>query len=543
VSPVDGEPQLLYLEPDDEITSVIRRLRGADAGRVILVAPGRSRATSSVVALRLLQRAAAETGRSVALVADASTRSLAGEAGIAAFASVADATSPTPSPAEPMTPTRAPIHVVRGAGGAPLQSSRPILATDGMEETVAVHLPPPAKAGSSGRGRRRTPRLPRWPWLVALLVVALAAGAALLPGATVRITPATVPVDPRTYPIIVAIAGRQTGELHATKPGTATGQRLEQVAATGTVTFINWSLVAVEVAQGTRVSVGGTTAFSTIERFVVQRGRFNGQEIQPGQGSVGAIAVVPGVDGNVAAAAIDTVDDAGVRTFLRGSPDNPNRLVTNADAMTGGLETPHSVIQQSDIDAVVTAIRVDLQDQLTAALAADPDRLYAGALDTEVPTVDVPVDLLGKEDTPTFELSGTLAYDRAYASRADVEATARSALLADTNAVPAGTAIVDNSISVDMGDPIVVGEELQVQASVTAAAATRIDEAQVRDRIAGLTVDEAKSTLKPLGEIDVDLWPAWVDRVPRLTFRIDVKQVVRAPTQSPGPSPTQTLGP
>jgi hypothetical protein len=541
VSPVDGEPQLLYLEPDDEITSVIRRLRGADAGRVILVAPGRSRATSSVVALRLLQRAAADTARSVALVADASTRSLAGEAGMAAFASVADATSPTPSPAEPMTPTRAPIHVVRGAGGARPQSSRPIAATDGMEETVAVHLPPPAKPGSPGRGRLPIPRLPRWPWLVALLVLALVAGAALLPGATVRITPATVAVDPRTYPIIVAIAGRQTGELQVTKPGTATGQRLEQVAASGTVTFINWSLVAVEVPQGTRVSVGGTTAFSTIERFVVQRGRFNGQEIQPGQGSVGAIAVVAGVDGNVAAAAIDTIDDATVRTFLRGSPDNPNRLVTNADAMTGGLETPHSVIQQSDLDAVVAAIRADLQDQLTAALGADPDRLYAGPLDTEAPAVDVPDDLLGKEDTTTFELSGTLAYDRPYASRADVEATARSALLADTNAVPAGTAIVDNSISVDMGDPVVVGDELQVQASVTAAAATKIDKAQVRDRIAGKTVEEARRELQPLGDVEIDLWPAWVDRLPRLTFRIDVKQVVQAPDQSPGPSPGQSL--
>jgi len=70
MSAKDGEPQLLYLEPDDEITSVVRRLRGADAGRVVLVAPGRSRATSSVVALRLLSRAAVEAGRSVAAAAE-----------------------------------------------------------------------------------------------------------------------------------------------------------------------------------------------------------------------------------------------------------------------------------------------------------------------------------------------------------------------------------------------------------------------------------------------------------------------------------------
>jgi len=542
VSPVDGEPQLLYLEPDDEITSVIRRLRGADAGRVILVAPGRSRATSSVVALRLLQRAAAETGRSVALVADASTRSLAGEAGIAAFASVADATSPTPSPAEPMTPTRAPIHVVRGAGGARLQSSRPIAATDGMEETVAVHLPQPVKPGSSGRGRLRTPRLPRWPWLVALLVVALAAGAALLPGATVRITPATVAVGPVSIPITVDVAGHATGDLQATKPGTATGVRPEQVPANGTVTFSNWNTVAVEVPQGTHVSVGGTTAFVTLARIVVPRGKYTGT-IVPGEGSVAVTAVVAGVGGNVAAGAIDTIDDESVRLFLRGFPDNPNRLVTNADPTTGGLETSHPVIQQSDIDAVVAAIEADLRSQLDAALAGEPDRLYAAASDSEAPKIDIADDLVGKEDQPTFELHGTLTFDRAYGSRSDAEAAASAAFLELPDEVPAGTAIVADSIQVDLRPATPVGEQLDITASVTAAAAAKINDAQVRDRVAGLTVEEAKTELQSLGEVEIDLWPAWVDRLPRLTFRIEVKQVVQSPTQSPGASPTQTLSP
>lgn len=537
MSPVDGEPQLLYLEPDDEITSVIRRLRGADAGRIVLVAPGRSRATSSVVALRLLQRAAAETGRSVALVADASTRSLAGEAGIAAFASVADATSPTPSAAEPMTPTRAPIHVVRGAGGARPQPPRPIAATDGMDETVAVHLPPPAgAAGGPGRGRRRARGLPRWPWLVALLIVALALGAALLPGATVRIAAATLPVGPVSIPVTVDVAGHVADQLEVTKPGTATGERLEEVAATGTATFTNWSLVAVEIPQGTRVSVGGTTAFSTLERFVIQRGRFNGKVIQPGQGSVGVVAVVPGPAGNVGGDAIDTVDDDGVRLFLRGSPDNPNRLVTNSDPTTGGVETPHTVIQQSDVDAVVAAIEADLRSQLDAALAREPDRLYAAAPQAEVPSIEIPDELVGTEDQPTFELGGRLTFDRAYGSRAQAEATASSALLTLGDEVPAGTAIVADSIQVDLGPATLAGERLDVSASVTAAAAAKIDEAQVRDRIAGMTVAEVKTELAPLGEVDVDLWPAWVDRLPRLIFRIDIREEVQTPTESPGAS-------
>jgi len=538
VSAMDGEPQLLYLEPDDEITSVIRRLRGADVGRVVLVAPGRSRATSSVVALRLLARAAAETGRSVALVADASTRALAGEAGIAAFASVADATSGTPSLAEPITQTRAPIHVMRGAGGVRTQPARPMPATDGLDETVAVHLPPQAAPAASGRRRRRGPYLPRWPWLAAVLVVALGVGAALLPGATVHITPATTTVGPFAYPIRVPITGTLTDELASTKQGTATGERLEKVPASGVVTFSNWNSFQVNVPQGTQVSVGGTIAFITIERIAVPKRR-SFLNPEPGQKSVGVVAVQPGTGGNVAARAIDTIDDASVRAVLRAFDDNSNRLVVNDEATAGGLETSHLVIQQSDIDAVMAEIEADLQQLLGDALDAEPDRLYEGAPDSEVPVVNGEDDLLGTEDQSTFTLHGTLAVDRAYGSRPEAETAAGEALLADPNATPVDATIVDNSITVDIGSVTVSGDSLQMQASVSALAAAEIDEGLVRDRIAGKTVDEARTALADFGEIDVDLWPPWVDKLPLLDFRIEISEEVRMPTE--GPSPGESL--
>jgi hypothetical protein len=530
------EPQLLYLEPDDEITSVIRRLRGADAGRVVLVAPGRSRATSSVVALRLLARAASDAGRSVALVADAATRALAGEAGIAAFGSVAEATSPSPAPAAPIAPARAPIHVVRGTAGVAVRPPAAPPPTDGLDETMAVHLPPPpATSGPWGRGRRGAGRLPAWPWLAALLVVAIAAGAALLPAATVRVTRATVDVGPISYPIRVNIAGSLSDELQSTKPGTATGERLEQVPATGVVTFFNWNTVSVEVPQGTHVSVGGTIAFVTLQRIFVQRGRF-GAPIEPGQKSVDVAAVVPGPTGNVAAHAIDTIDDPSVKAFLRGFPDNPNRLVVNDDATAGGLETPHPVIAQADVDAVVAAIEADLEQQLAEALGGQPDRLYSGASADEAPSVVVPEGLVGTEEMPAFELSGTLIFDRPYASRVNVEAAARASLLADRNAAPDGTAVLQDSITIELGDALVAGDELLVDASVTAAAAADIDEVAVRDRVAGLTVGEARVALEDLGEIQVDLWPSWLDRLPRLAFRIVVDTVAPSPGESPSGS-------
>ena len=534
MSPSNGDPQLLYLEPDDEITTVIRRLRGADAGRVVLVAPGRSRATSSVVALRLLARAAADTGRSLALVADASTRALAGEAGVAAFASVADATSQTPSPAEPIAPTRAPIHVVRGAGSVRGQSPKAPPPTDGLDETMAVHLPPPVPP-TGGSRRRGGSLIPRWPWLAALLIVALAVGAALLPGATVTITPATTPVGPISIPVTVDVAGHVAAEVGSTKPGTATGERLEQVAASGVVTFFNFNTVAVEVPRGTHVSVAGATAFVTLERIVVPRGKLTGAPIDPGEKSVAVGAVVPGVDGNVAGGAIDTIDDESVRLFLRGFAEVQDRLVTNPDPTAGGAETSHPVIQQEDVDAVVAAIEADLRAQVDAVLAGDADRLYAAASAEEVPNIDVPDDLVGKEDQETFELSGKLTFDRAYGSRAQAEAASRSAFVTLGDEVPPGTAIVADSIEVDLGPATLVGERLDVTTSVTAAAAAEIDQAQVPDRIAGLTVEEAKAELADLGEIEIDLWPPWVDKLPVLEFRIEVTKEVHTPTDSASP--------
>jgi hypothetical protein len=272
----------------------------------------------------------------------------------------------------------------------------------------------------------------------------------------------------------------------------------------------------------------------TLERVVVPRGKF-GAPITPGEKSVQVAAVVPGEGGNVAAKSIDTIDDASVRGFLRGFPENPNRLVENADPTSGGLETTHTVIQQSDIDAAVAAVQADLRQKLSEALGSDPDRLYADAPTTELPAVEVPDDLLGTEDRPTFELTGTLHVDRAYASLATVEGTAGEALLA-----PVGTSIIPDSVQVEVRSAVEQGGTLLVQVTVRAEAAELIDEAALRERIAGKTRDEANAELAGLGEVRIDLWPAWVDRVPIWGFRIDIADGVNS-TDSGRESPSGSV--
>ena len=535
------EPRLLYLEPDEEITSVVRRLRETDATRVVLVVPGRSRATASAVGLRLLASFAAEAGRDLALVADASTRALAAEAGIAVFATVADVSTGTVS-AEAPGPPRAPIHIVRGAGStsaaaAPAPTSAeapaPAVHSASSDETVVVRVPPPEAKRRRGRHADRPPRA-RAPWIVLAVIVVLAVtvGAALLPGATIRIVAATSSIGPLQYPLSVPIADRESGELEATGSSTPTGRRIELVPGTGVVTFYNWNTVAVAVPQGTRVSVGGGVAFVTDVLLILPRGRFSG----PSNAAVGVTAVEGGEGGNVDAGTVDTIEDNSVRSFLAGFPDNPNRLVSNNDATTGGAEAPHTVVEQSDVDALLAKIGSDLAAQLASRLGAT-DRLYAAPSTEETPVIPVPDDLVGTEDLATFEFTGTLAFDRPYVMRSVAEAAARAAFADDLEAVPAGMSVVPESVTVVIGAATLAADALRIEATVAATAVADIDEEAIRQRAAGLTVDEALTQLAELGELEIKLWPAWVDHVPGLTMRITVLPVPPEAGESPGESP------
>ena len=107
----------------------------------------------------------------------------------------------------------------------------------------------------------------------------------------------------------------------------------------------------------------------------------------------------------------------------------------------------------------------------------------------------------------------------------------------------AGSVIVDDSIAIELGPATLAGNQIDVNATVRALAAVEIDQATVRDRIAGMTAQRAKTELGDLGQVEVDLWPAWVDRIPRLTFRIDIQPRIQAPQQSAAPAPSQTPAP
>jgi hypothetical protein len=542
--------ELIYLESDDEVTSVVRRLRDATAPRVVVVAPGRSRATSSAVAMRLLARFGAEAGRDIAIVGDALTRSLAAEAGLAAYLSVDDARVAAPVDGAVLgEPRRAGIQVVRGPAAeetAPTMPAAPIPADDAAwAETrpLAVSTPSPAPRLAATRRGRRVP-IGLLLGLVALLVAAAAvAGAVLLPAAEVTLRLETVAIAPQTYSIDVPTERRAAGTLEEVGTVTATGTYPILTQATGTVTLFNFSGAPVDVDANTLVATGeepGAQAFSTVTPVVVPAGQLTPEgRIQAGEQTVNVMAVAAGLGGNVAAEAIDTVLSEGPRNRLRGFANNATRLVLNTAPTTGGTESTGPVILQEDVDAAVAAVRVALAEALVQELG-DADLVAVPVGTPAEPEISGDDGLAGTQDQPTAEIRGMLAYDQWLVDPDELERVAGDRLAADDEAVPANHRLVDAATTVRVLQTTASADAVTASVEVGGRAEAIVDEEAVIERVRGRPIEEAERALESLGRVEVEPWPGWVTEVPDLEWRIDVQI---ESTDEPAASPSAAASP
>ena len=527
-------PVVVYLEADDEVTSVVRRLRAADPGPIVVVAPGRSRATSSVVALRLLGRAAEADGRFLSVVGDALTRSLAAEAGLPAFGSLEDARSAEGGPAPAVEPRHASISVVRGPAADETAPTLAALAPSGaapddLTRPVAVAPRPPARRAAPKRSApvRRPRRRAGIPLgllaaLALLLVAATVAAAALLPAATVTIVPRSDEIGPVDYQIEVTDAERSTGTARATAEVVASGSYTIRQPASGSVVLYNWTFVPVDVPAGTFVAAG-EQAFATQADVRVPRGQLTGAgTIAAGDIAVAVVAAAPGPAANVAAEAINVVVDQSVDARLRGFPENPQPRVLNPEPTSGGVDTTGPEITQADVDAAVTAVREDLASQVAEATdTADPDLIAVVAPPGEA-VIEVPEGLVGTRDTERVEIGGELAWEVVRADPATVIEEARTRLLEDPAFLPAGHEYLEDSVEVELDQASLAEGVLTVPATVTARSIGRIDLDEVRTRIAGRSAEEAEAALADLGTVSVELWPGWAATVPELDWRVEI---------------------
>jgi hypothetical protein len=536
---------IVYLDAGDEITSAAARIRSSHENRVALVVPNGSRLATSRINFRLLAREAQSRGRQLSVVAgDAATRALAASAGLPAFSSVREYEEAEAAPgvsqpgsadpaSEPTRPRKAPPKPAAAAVAA--AAARASSPHEDLEATALIPTAAPqprsAAVAASARpvaaraaepdprpaasipvvGSRRAVRLPfgrhvgiALVGVLALAVLASGVGAyLLLPSAEITITTRTEAIGP------VPLEIRADPAVTTADPATATvpARRL---------TFE----VAVSDTFPTTVTVPAGT-------FVIP-------QVVPGEASVGVEAVRAGPDGNVPANSITVVPPGENPTFLR---------VRNPQATSGGERQEFPRVDQADIDAALEQLRARLDEAFTTILG-DPARIppdltlfpETRRLEEPVPTTDSAALL--NQEVPEFTLGLASTGSVIAVDEAPIEVIARSRIDGE---VAEGYRLVEDSIEIVPGDPVVDGETVTFPVSASAQQIRLLDADRLREEIKGKPIAQARTLLERYGAVRLNVWPEWVTAIPTIDARLTLR-IEAPPAAGSGPSPSPRPG-
>ena len=493
---------------------------------------------------------AAEVRRAKRAAGTAGATGAAGAGAAAAAGAVPDA--PSTETARVVTPgdagTVAAAAASAGAAGALATGSAPVSAArspdvvpmDGDGGTRR----PEVTATSSRGGRRRNSIVVGLAVLALALLVGGVGAYVLLPSATIVVTPKTetlgpiqviVTADPNTTQPDAANATvpAQTLSVDVTASDTfpSTGKRVVETAATGTVRFKNQATSPNTIPAGSIVSSSGGVRFRTVATVRLDAATIDTNSIDhPTYAFVAVIAVRSGPEGNLGPDTIQTIPPG----------EGTNLFVTNPDATTGGTRQTFPKVTQADVDAALVSLNATLEADLKTQVE-DPALAPAGTtvfpetaiLGPTTPTVD-PASLVGTE-AATFDLGLSATGTVIAVDEGPVKAIAATHL---RGSVAGGSQLVEDSIEIKIGTPVVVGQTIKFPVTASATQVAVLDPAVLEAKILGKSEAEAKAILAPYGTAVIKLSPDWVTTIPTFENRVDLTIATGSPTASPGASPS-----
>lgn len=554
----NSNKDIIYIDVDDEITSVIDKVRGSDGKILALVLPKRASVFQSIVNMKLLKRSADEEKKRLVLItSEAGLLPLAGAVGL----HVAKTLQSKPEvPASPETvdseetvqeDSGAPVDV-ETAGAKPIgelagpAAAVPLAADDAMEtveldneDTETAPLATPASSAplplaAKKNKKLKVPDFNRFRLWLALGVLGLAAiivflyfAVAVLPRATIAIktnatnvnTNVTLALDTKADSLDTTsktVPAKLVQEQKTySQEVAATGQKNNGQKATGQVKIINCTAgEPVTVPAGTGVSSGGLT-YITQQDASMPVGSTSCTDIAGATSdTVDVVAQSPGTKYNLAAGTSFTV--AGFASSTQASASS---------ALAGGTDDIVKVVAQADIDKATKQIttqddtvKQDLTDQLTGLqLFALKDTFAAGdpatttsskvgdAADTVTVTQNITYTMLGAKESDLKAL-----IDDNIKSQID---TAKQSILSE---------------GLDKADVKVLAATkttTQITLQTVALVGPDIDTNSIKQAAAGKKSAEIQSLVQNdpgVTDVSVHMSPFWVTRAPKNTDKITV---------------------
>lgn len=531
--------EILYLELDEEITSVIDKIKNLPGMRVGLVVPREATLLQSVVNLRLLAKEANALGKEIAIVtADRIGRNLAAQVGLTVYNSIQEQTPaftpppPIPNPREVIELDLSPESEEKPPEGVSIHHFQEARRYQPPARPQPAFRPEPQPAAKSLSPKELDPRLKKLLWPIVAILAVLAAIAAFLLWPKALVTLA-VPSEDLKKEVKVLMSNKITqadiqqsvfpatlieAEKESSQKFAATGKKNIGEKTKGTITVYNaWESSARKFSAGTKFS-SSSKVFLAINDFTVPGSAIREGNLVPGSVSVQIEAEKPGEEYNI---------KAGRFTIL-GLPSAQQEKIYGSSSgdFSGGYAKEVQVVSQTDYDNG----KKTLQDKLTAEVDQEMRTQAQGQkmLDKAVITPEPEITTSSKvdEEAKEFEMKLKLkkqamvfnfANYREFLTQILAKQVPSDKMVAIANDEDIG-AMVQNT-AFDKG-------EMEMTNNVAAKIAAKISADKIKTDILGKGKGEADKYLKSqegVSAAEIRFSPSWWPKIPILSRNLTVQ--------------------
>ncbi|MDD5693613.1 MAG: baseplate J/gp47 family protein [Patescibacteria group bacterium] len=534
------EPKTIYLEADEEITSVIDKLRKTEFKDVVLIIPKEASLLQSVVNLKLIKRQAENLGKTVSLVTqDKVGRNLADKVGLATAAKLGQEFSQPNEEKENKPEGSTEPSQKNHKDESPIEDTNEVVfKKNPTEETVSsddlvVSEDEDTEAEAMWHKKEleeKTPKnlMPKFPKKklfligVPIVLIILIAGFVFLPRAK-----ATIYVQAEKKPVSIDFSGEKDAKVdtekdiipsqviestkESSKKYAATGKKNVGTKATGTLRISNASGDTIAWVAGTRFAP--TSNSSLIYRAT--------SAITAPDGAFTPVAVEADQPG-------DQYNGFGSNqafTLVSGSLGS-SVTITCQTGMTGGTNKEVTFVSQTDINNAKSELSKEALGDATTDFNKKAENLKVidDSKKEEIVSASASPALNGEAAEFTMTVKATvkaLAYnmnDISALIKADVEKEyGFSKQVVDNGS---------NNVEVSISSSDLATAKISGTAKTNAYVANKLNESQIKDELKGTSSTKATNYLKGLeGVEDVKLqfWPSFIKYFPRIKNNIYIK--------------------
>jgi hypothetical protein len=548
--------ETIYVDVEDEITSIIDKVEASKSKIVVLMLPKRASTLQSVVNMRLLKRGADSANKNIILVtSESALLPLAGAAGIHVAKDLKSAPEIPASPVDeaedepPITadqdePAAKPAKLDYHRSIGELAAAHDDPETIALDEEDELPLPKATKTAAEKASSKQKLKVPNFERFRLLMLGGIAALVGLiififlaifvLPKAVVAIQTASTPISANLtlnasdkFTALNKAANQIPASLKATKQSSnqqvsATGTQNQGNKASGKVTLTNCTDNDVTISAGTGVTSGGLT-FITQSNLSLNSGNFTSSHVCKTSGDhVGTV--------NVIAQSGGTKYNIGPSNFSVAGFSGVNG--SSSATMIGGTDNNVTVVSQQDIDNARTkATSGQTGDDITQKFLKQLDDQGFYALKSTLKTEDPVINATPSVGQPasTVNVSVQITYSVLVVPKTDLRElitdTLNEQIDASKQKISSSDVLKDASVTVQSQTGPAAAT---LNVSETTAAVPIIDVATVKKQVAGQKSGNIKAMINNwpgVKSTDVKFSPFWVSKAPKKQNKITVKLI------------------